>query len=113
METKFLLVNNLTESLILSVFDYNDHRKDSELGFATFDLSKLREDAVHEGLEDVIRKDGKDKGVLRFDVSFFPVLKPDTAGTEQIPDSSKCLRRHKALRLHSSPIYDLSSQRLA
>lgn len=89
METKFLLVNNLSESLTLAVFDYNDHRKDTEMGFASFDLSKLSEDAVHEGIEEVIRKDGKDRGTLRFDVSFFPVLKPDTTGTEEFPDSSK------------------------
>lgn len=91
METKFLLVNNLTESLVLSLFDYNDHRKDTDIGFASFDLAKLREDSVHEGIEEVIRKDGKSRGILRFDVSFFPVLKPETTGTEEIPDTSECL----------------------
>lgn len=90
METKFILINNLTESLVLSVLDYNDHRKDSEMGFASFDLSKLREDAVHDGVEAPILKDGKERGILRFDVSFFPVMKPDTTGIEEIPDSSKC-----------------------
>ena len=90
METKFLLINSLAESLVLSVFDYNDHRKNSELGFATFDMSKLREDATQEGLELPVLKDGKERGNIRFDVSFFPVLKPD-AGVEQLPDSSECL----------------------
>ena len=87
METKFILVNSLAESLVLTVFDYNDHRKNSELGFATFDMSKLREDATQEGLELPILKDGKERGIIRFDCSFFPVLKPD-AGIEQLPDSS-------------------------
>lgn len=84
METKFLLVNNLTESLILSLMDYNDHRKDSEIGSALFDLSKLREDATLEGLEAPILKDGKEKGSMRFDVTFHPVLKPevDSGGKE-------------------------------
>ena len=62
METKFILINNLTESLVLTVFDYNDHRKDTELGFATFDLSKLHEDSIHEGVELPVLKDGKEKG---------------------------------------------------
>jgi Ca2+-dependent lipid-binding protein len=108
METKFLLINNLTEQLVLSVMDYNDHRKNSEMGFASFDLSKLREDAVHEGVEVPVLKDGKDRGLLRFDVSFFPVLKPDTAGTEQVPDSSKAILAYFACHAESFAL----SQRL-
>ncbi len=88
METKFLLVNNLTESLILTVIDYNDHRKNTEMGFASFELAKLREDATHEGLEIPVLKDGKEKGTIRFDVSFFPVLKPEPNSTEPLPDTS-------------------------
>ncbi|KAH9836496.1 C2 domain-containing protein [Rhodofomes roseus] len=91
MESKFLLVNNLTESLILSVMDYNDHRKDSEIGNAMFDLSKLREDATLEGLETPILKDGKEKGNMRFDVTFYPILKPevDSGGKELLPMDTK------------------------
>ncbi|KAI0344135.1 tricalbin [Trametopsis cervina] len=87
METKFILVNSLTESLNLTVLDFNDHRKDFEMGFASFELAKLREDASHEGVEAPIFKDGKDKGILRFDVSFFPVLKPEPGSTEPLPDT--------------------------
>ncbi|EED81501.1 predicted protein [Postia placenta Mad-698-R] len=90
-ETKFLLVNSLTESLILSVMDFNDHRKDSEIGSASFDMSKLREDASYEGLEAPILKDGKDKGMIRYDVTFYPVLKSsgDTGGKEELPEDTK------------------------
>ncbi|KAH9919105.1 tricalbin [Fomitopsis serialis] len=82
METKFLLVNNLTESLILSLMDYNDHRKDSEIGSAYSTL---------EGLEAPILKDGKEKGSMRFDVTFHPVLKPevDSGGKELLPMDTK------------------------
>lgn len=66
------------------------------MGFATFDLAKLRDDASWEGLEAPVLKDGKERGTLRFDVSFFPVLKPDTAGTEDVLDSSKAF----LLRIH-------------
>lgn len=89
METKFILINTLTESLNLTVFDYNDHRKNSELGFASFDLGKLREDASHEGIEAPVLKDGKERGILRFDVSFFPVLKHDPTSTDPLPDTSE------------------------
>ncbi|KAH9949508.1 tricalbin [Amylocystis lapponica] len=70
METKFLLVNSLTESLVMSLLDYNEHRKDTEL-------------------ESAILKDGKERGTLRYDVSFYPVLKAEAGqgGIEEIPDT--------------------------
>ncbi len=108
METKFLLVNSLAESLVLSVFDYNDHRKNSELGFATFDMAKLREDATWEGVEQSVLKDGKEKGLLRFDISFFPVLKPDLTGTEPLPDSSECVHQQSTFS-HSRSILQRSA----
>lgn len=91
-ETKFLLVNSLQEALILNVMDFNDHRKDTQLGAVSFELSKLLEDATQEGLERPILKEGKDKGNLRFDVNFYPVLKPqvDPSGVvQELPETSK------------------------
>ncbi|KAI0726177.1 tricalbin [Fomitopsis betulina] len=91
METKFILVNNLTDSLVLTLMDFNDHRKDSEMGSAVFDMSKLREDSTFEGLEASILKDGKERGMMRFDVTFYPVLKPETdsGGKEILPVDTK------------------------
>ncbi|PCH33337.1 tricalbin [Wolfiporia cocos MD-104 SS10] len=91
METKFLLVNSLADSLVLTVMDSNDHRKDHEVGTASFDMTKLREDAMYEGVELPVLKDGKERGMVRFDVSFYPVLKPevDSGGKEEIPQNSK------------------------
>lgn len=76
---------------MLTVFDYNDHRKDTELGAAVFDLSKLQEDATQDGIELPVLREGKDKGLLRFDVNFYPVLKPqvDQSGIEELPETSK------------------------
>ena len=93
METKFLLVNTLTENLILRVWDYNDHRANTDLGFATFGLQALEQDATQENLELQILKDGKERGTVRFDVNFYPVLKPeaDAGGVETLPDTSKSL----------------------
>lgn len=92
-ETKFLLVNSLTETLVMSVVDYNEHRKHTDLGAASFSLVNLSEDASLENIESTVFKDGKDRGKLLFDVSFFPVLKPnaDQGGLEVVPDSSQSL----------------------
>jgi Ca2+-dependent lipid-binding protein, contains C2 domain len=88
METKFLLINSLNESLILNVFDYNDHRKNTLLSTATFELSKLQEDATQEGIESSLLKDGKERGELRFDCSYYPVLKAEE-GDEEVLDTSE------------------------
>ncbi|OJT13069.1 hypothetical protein TRAPUB_10382 [Trametes pubescens] len=107
METKFLLVNSLTENLVLKLWDYNDHRANTDLGFATFDLSKLEQDATQENIEVPILKDGKERGTLRFDVNFYPVLKPevDAGGKEMLPDSKVGIVRltvHQAKDLDST-----------
>lgn len=67
-ETKFLLVNSLTESLYLQLYDYNEHRKDTPIGFAAFELAKLHEDAIQEDIALPVMKDGKNRGELRFDM---------------------------------------------
>jgi len=85
METKFLLVNSLHESLVLNLWDYNDHLKDTLMGSASFELSKLLEDATHEGIHSTLLKDGKERGELRYDVSFYPVLE---ASEEQQPQET-------------------------
>lgn len=86
-ETKFILVNSLSESLIFNLWDYNDHRKDTLLGSASFELSTLQEDANQEDLTSPVLKDGKNRGELRYDISFYPVLKPEEGQTE-IPETS-------------------------
>lgn len=100
-ETKFLLVNSLQETLVLSVIDYNEHRKHTDLGAASFNLINLNEDASQEGLEAVVQKDGKDRGKLNFDVSFFPVLQAqgDQSGLEAIPDTSQSICCHPFRRI--------------
>ena len=77
--------------MVLSLFDYNEHRPDTELGTLSFDLAKLAEDASQEDLIANFLKDGKDKGELRYDVSFYPVLKPTVVeGKEELPETSSC-----------------------
>lgn len=93
------MINSLQESLVLSLWDYNDHRPDTELGAATFELARLLDDATHEGINSNILKDGKERGTLRYDVSFYPVLKPTMVdGKDELPETSKLI---------FSPQYDL------
>jgi hypothetical protein len=44
----------------------------------------LLDDATHEGLEMPVLKDGKERGMLKFDVFYYPVLKPGEADGEDI-----------------------------
>lgn len=89
METKFILITSLTESLYLNVYDYNDHRKDSLMGTAMFELSRLQDDATQEGITSNLLVEGKERGELRYDISFFPVLKPEDG--EDIVETSKLI----------------------
>lgn len=89
METKFVLVNSLAEVLNLNLYDFNDHRKDTLLGTTTFELAQLQEEAVHEGLTSQLLKDGKDRGELKYDISFYPVLKPQEG--QDAPDTSELM----------------------
>jgi Ca2+-dependent lipid-binding protein len=63
-----LIINSLTETLNLSLLDHNDHRRDTELGNASFELSALADDATQEGLVKKVLKDGKERGEIKFDV---------------------------------------------
>ncbi|KAJ6574724.1 C2 domain-containing protein [Mycena capillaripes] len=103
METKFILVNSLNESLILSLYDYNDHRKNALLSSTSFELAQLQEDATREGIEATLLKDGKERGTLRYDVSYYPVIKPEEGKEE--PDTSVGIVRltiHQAKELDQS-----------
>jgi Ca2+-dependent lipid-binding protein len=90
-ETKYIIVTNLNDSLDLVVFDFNEIRKDKELGIASFPLEKLREDPEQENLTLPVISNGKPKGQISFDVRFFPVLEGRTLddGTkEPAPESN-------------------------
>jgi Ca2+-dependent lipid-binding protein len=90
METKFMIVNSLMDTLTLTLFDYNDHRKDTLLASANFELSKLTDDATQEGIESTLLKDGKERGLLRYAVSFYPVLSAKSVDgkEEKLPETS-------------------------
>ena len=73
--------------MVLNLLDFNDHRKDTQLGSVTFSLSKLLEDQTHEDILSTVLYEGKDHGELRYDVNYFPVIEPEE-GKEEVLNSS-------------------------
>jgi len=105
METKYLLVNNLNENLVLSLYDFNDHRKNALMGSATFPLSKLLEDSTQEDLVSQLVKDGKDRGELRYEVNYYPCIEPEEGKEDEVMDSTVGIVRlviHQAKELDQS-----------
>ncbi|GAA6009648.1 hypothetical protein JCM11491_001046 [Sporobolomyces phaffii] len=73
-ETKYILLNNLNESLTMTVFDENLNRSDSNCGITLFDLKTLEDDAEQTDVSGEIQLEGKSRGRIRFDAVFSPVL---------------------------------------
>ncbi|KAF8225819.1 hypothetical protein L208DRAFT_1304780 [Tricholoma matsutake] len=74
METSFVVVRSLDDTLTLSLFDHHDHRKHSLLGICCYKLSKLKEDAVRGGLLLSLCKNEKTCGELLIDLIYYPLL---------------------------------------
>ncbi|CAK7566576.1 MAG: Tricalbin-2 [Sporothrix epigloea] len=73
-ETHYIIVTSFKDSLDLIVYDFNDYRKDKELGVASFMLENVEEvnEAENENLE--LISDGKTHGQVSCDIRFFPIL---------------------------------------
>ncbi|PSN65104.1 tricalbin [Corynespora cassiicola Philippines] len=90
-ETMNIIVTSLKDALTINIFDFNDFRKDKELGTATFALEKLEEENEHENLHMEVMSGGRPRGILQADVRFFPVLEGETLedGTVEPPPESR------------------------
>jgi Ca2+-dependent lipid-binding protein len=73
-ETLYVLITSLTDTLMVHVYDYNDLRKDRELGAAAFALEPLGREPEHENLQLDILDRGRSRGTLHADVRYYPVL---------------------------------------
>jgi Ca2+-dependent lipid-binding protein len=73
-ETVYIIITNYTDVLTLQVYDFNEYRKDKELGAASFPLEKLEQIPEHENLQLEVISSGKSRGQVQADVRFFPVL---------------------------------------
>lgn len=90
-ETVNIIITSLKDSLTVNLFDYNDIRKDKDLGTATFALDQLETITDHENLQLEVMSGGRPRGILQADVRFFPVLEGTTLedGTKEPPPESR------------------------
>lgn len=84
-ETHYIIVTSFNDSLDIEVFDYNEFRKDKDLGTASFALSNLEEIYEHENERLEVKSAGKARGALMCDIRFFPVLEP-TKGPDGVEE---------------------------
>ena len=89
-ETIYVIITNFTDTLTLQIYDFNDIRKDKELGVAVFALDQLQQVDEHENLPLEVMSSGKARGVVQTDVRFVPVLggKMDADGVQLPPPES-------------------------
>lgn len=109
-ETHFILVNSLADVLNLGMWDYNDRRPDNKLGVVSKELKVLEQDAEQDGVVGKIIYEGKERGELRYDLSFYPVLQPaklPDGSMEPIPETSTGIVR---LTLHQAKDLDISGE---
>lgn len=76
METKYIVVTSLDDTLNLHLYDYHEHRRHSYLGGAVFNLAKLREDVAPGGIHLPLVRNEKTRGELLVDVIFYPTVEP-------------------------------------
>ncbi|KAF3932776.1 Tricalbin-1 [Dactylella cylindrospora] len=108
-ETIYLIITSFNDALWLQVFDYNEFRKDKELGVATFQLKNLEEgDPEQENVQIPVIANGKPRGQITCDFRFFPTLggtKNADGTTELVPEMNTGILRytiHRAKELDSS-----------
>lgn len=89
-ETVNVIITSLNDALTIQLYDFNEYRKDKELGTATFQLEKLQGDPEHENLQIEVMANGRARGLVQADIRFFPVLeglKMDDGTDEPAPES--------------------------
>lgn len=77
-DTMYIIITSLRDTLTLQAYDWNDYRKDKELGTASFPLDQLEAVTEHENLQLEVTVNGKARGIIQADVRFFPVLEGQT-----------------------------------
>ncbi|KAL6714018.1 Tricalbin-2 [Lecanora helva] len=95
-ETLYLIITSLADALTVQIYDYNEYRKDKELGTATFPLDQLEAVSEHENLQLEVMGNGKARGILQADVRFFPVLegeKMEDGTMAAVPESNTGIAR--------------------
>jgi Ca2+-dependent lipid-binding protein len=73
-ETVNVILTSLREPLTIGIYDYNEFRKDKELGIATFNLEQMENNYEFENQHLEVIANGRPRGQLQCDFRFFPVL---------------------------------------
>lgn len=73
-ETIYVIITSFSDTLTISPYDWNEFRKDKELGTATFALDKLEQEPEHESMYLEVLASGRTRGSIHADIRFFPVL---------------------------------------
>lgn len=73
-ETSNIIITSLKDSLDLLVFDWNEYRKDREIGRTTFPLERFEHQDDYENEQLEVKLNGKPRGAIQVDLRFFPVL---------------------------------------
>ncbi|KAJ5929788.1 hypothetical protein N7454_006738 [Penicillium verhagenii] len=88
-ETIYVIITSYTDALAIKVFDWNEFRKDKELGVASFGLDKLEAEPLQEGVTLEVLSSGRHRGAIQADIRFFPVIqgrKLENGETEPAPE---------------------------
>ena len=73
-ETTNIVITSLTDSLDLLVYDWNEFRKDVQIGLVTFPLDQLENQDEFENQQLEVIYNGKPRGLIQADIRYFPVL---------------------------------------
>ncbi|KAL5334880.1 C2 domain-containing protein [Aspergillus crustosus] len=73
-ETIYVIITSFSDTLTIQPYDWNEFRKDKELGTATFALDKLEQEPEHESVYLEVLASGRSRGSVHADIRFFPVL---------------------------------------
>ncbi|KAK5013479.1 Tricalbin-2, partial [Cryomyces antarcticus] len=89
-ETVNIIITSLKDALTIQVYDFNEVRKDKELGTATFALDQLEQHSEFENQQLEVMANGRPRGIVQADIRFFPVLEGEKLedGTVQPPPES-------------------------
>ncbi|KAJ5707921.1 hypothetical protein N7488_007722 [Penicillium malachiteum] len=88
-ETIYVIITSYTDALTIKTYDWNEFRKDKELGTSSFGLDKLEAEPTHEGVFLEVLSSGRHRGAIQADIRFFPVIegrKLESGETEPPPE---------------------------
>lgn len=115
-DTVYVIITSFADALTIHPYDWNEFRRDKELGTATFALDRLEEHPEHESIYLDVMASGRNRGVIHADVRFFPVLEGrqlENGETEPPPELNTGIARFtveqaKDLDAHKSIVGQLN-----